>query len=171
MKLQTPIALWLIAAVSRLVPLPENVALVTGAALLAALTAGRWQGVAVAVGGMAAADVFLGIYSGWSLNLLAVAISVWAGASVMGLIVAHRDRLSAAVCGALTTSVCFFLLSNFAVWLSGFYGYTVEGLWTCMVAAIPFFQNTLIGDLSGTLLLVGGYLLLAGRPGARIQAN
>lgn len=50
--------------------------------------------------------------------------------------------------GSLGASVIFFLLSNFGVWMSG-YGYpmTAEGLVACYVAAVPFFQNTLFGDL------------------------
>jgi hypothetical protein len=52
----------------------------------------------------------------------------------------------------------FFAITNFGMWLfSGFYPRTVEGLETCFVAAIPFFQNTLAGDLFYATLLFGGF--------------
>ena len=48
---------------------------------------------------------------------------------------------------ALLASIIFFLITNFSVWLSGYYGLTLTGLWTCYVMAIPFFGNTLLGTL------------------------
>ncbi len=47
------------------------------------------------------------------------------------------------------------------MWLfSGFYPRTVAGLAACYVAAIPFFQNTVAGDLFYAGLLFGGFALL-----------
>ena len=43
------------------------------------------------------------------------------------------------------SSIIFFLLSNFGVWLfSEFYTKDLEGLLQCYVLAIPFFTNTII---------------------------
>jgi hypothetical protein len=61
---------------------------------------------------------------------------------------------------AMASSVLFFLLTNFGMWLfSGFYPLTSAGLIACYVAAIPFFQNTLAGDLVFTGLLFGGFAI------------
>ena len=47
------------------------------------------------------------------------------------------------------------------MWLfSGFYPLTLAGLGACYVAAIPFFQNTVAGDLFYSALLFGGFALL-----------
>lgn len=43
-------------------------------------------------------------------------------------------------------SFSFFLISNFGVWLS-WYPRTFEGLIQCYVLALPFYQNTFLGDL------------------------
>jgi hypothetical protein len=44
------------------------------------------------------------------------------------------------------------------MWLSsGFYPRTLAGLEGCYVAAIPFFQNTVAGDLFYATLLFGGF--------------
>jgi Family of unknown function (DUF6580) len=62
---------------------------------------------------------------------------------------------------ALASSVLFFLLTNFGVWaFESLYPKTLEGLISCYVAAIPFFQNTLQGDLFFTAVLFGGFALL-----------
>jgi hypothetical protein len=58
---------------------------------------------------------------------------------------------------AVASSVLFFAVSNFGTWLtSGMYSHDIAGLEACYVAAIPFFQNTLAGDLFYVTLLFGG---------------
>jgi hypothetical protein len=64
----------------------------------------------------------------------------------------------------LASSVLFFVLTNFGVWaFDALYPKTLEGLMACYVAAIPFFRNTLLGDLSYTVVLFGGFALLERR--------
>jgi hypothetical protein len=52
----------------------------------------------------------------------------------------------------LISSVVFFIISNFGVWLIG-YPKTVSGFVMCYTAAIPFFINTILGDLFYSFLL------------------
>ena len=62
---------------------------------------------------------------------------------------------------ALASSVLFYVVTNFGMWLfSGIYPRTLGGLEACYIAAIPFFQNTVAGDLVYTGLLFGGFALL-----------
>jgi hypothetical protein len=64
---------------------------------------------------------------------------------------------------SLLASTQFFLVTNFAVWLLGdgaLYPRTFAGLAECYVAAIPFFRNTLAGDLLFTGLFFGLYALV-----------
>jgi hypothetical protein len=79
-------------------------------------------------------------------------VVVWAwylGACFIGS--ALRDRVKPLYVGAaaLGSSVSFFVISNFFVWLAGNLGYakTLGGLAACYVAAIPFFQKGLASDL------------------------
>ncbi len=59
---------------------------------------------------------------------------------------------------SLSASVLFFLVTNFFVWYSGtMYPKNAGGLLTCYVSAIPFFWNTLAGDLLYAALLFGGF--------------
>jgi hypothetical protein len=60
----------------------------------------------------------------------------------------------------LASSTAFFLISNFGVWLQGWYGMTLSGLVNTYVLAVPFYKNTLIGDLTGSVILFGMYHLL-----------
>ena len=58
-------------------------------------------------------------------------------------------------------SLLFFVLTNFGVWAgSALYPKTIAGLIECYTLAIPFYQNTLIGDLLCTAVLFGGFELV-----------
>ncbi|MBI1884495.1 MAG: hypothetical protein HYS08_09880, partial [Chlamydiae bacterium] len=47
-----------------------------------------------------------------------------------------------------------------SVWLGGrLYPKTLSGLETCFIAAIPFFRNTLLGDLFYVTILFGAFAL------------
>ena len=55
--------------------------------------------------------------------------------------------------------------------LSDLYPRTMEGLVACYVAAIPFFRNTLVGDLLYAGALFGGFALAERRfPALRRQS-
>ncbi len=62
---------------------------------------------------------------------------------------------------ALTSSIVFFLATNFAVWaFSPMYEKTWPGLVLCYTMAIPFFQNTVAGDLIWSGVIFGIYYAL-----------
>lgn len=63
---------------------------------------------------------------------------------------------------ALALSILFFLITNFGVWAppNNWYPHTLEGLIQSYTLALPFFRNTLIGDLGYTIVLFGGYEIL-----------
>lgn len=61
----------------------------------------------------------------------------------------------------LSSSFLFFLISNFGTWLSGYlYPMTLSGLIFCYFKAIPFYKNTLLGDLFFSGLLFGSVEIL-----------
>ena len=49
--------------------------------------------------------------------------------------------------GPIISSILFFVITNFAVWTSGYYGFDLQGLLMCYTMAIPFFVNTLLSTL------------------------
>ena len=64
-------------------------------------------------------------------------------------------RLSIAT---LSSSIFFFLTTNFAVWLfASWYSPDLTGLIECYVAGLPFFKYTLLGDLGWSGILFGTY--------------
>jgi len=60
----------------------------------------------------------------------------------------------------LSSSLIFFLVTNFAVWaFSPLYAANAAGLIKCYVAGLPFLRNMAEGDLFWGLVLFGGYWL------------
>ena len=81
---------------------------------------------------------------------------------------ALRNKVSApkVLFGALTSAVLFFLITNFATWLTAHPGAgaaCTSTLAACYVAGIPFFKGTLYGTLFWSALLFGGFALLSRR--------
>ena len=59
---------------------------------------------------------------------------------------------------AIVSAVLFYLITNFAFWaFTSWYGKTFSGLILCYTAAIPFFRNTLMGNLFYVPLFFGTY--------------
>jgi len=65
------------------------------------------------------------------------------------------------VAAMMSCSLIFFLVTNFAVWaVSGMYPMTWRGVLQCYVAALPFLDKTVLGDLFWTAVLFGGAWLI-----------
>lgn len=68
---------------------------------------------------------------------------------------------------ALTGSISFFLLSNFAVWAAwNMYPRTFSGLLACYDAGLPFFRRGVVGDLLFTAVMFGTPVLAQAIAGA-----
>lgn len=116
-----------------------------------------WAPIALLIG----SDLFLN-YRVYHLPITWDQTVIWAWYAVpcfLGFLMKDmltKDRLKPAwvVAGALSTSVSFFLVSNFAVWLAGNIPYekSLAGLGNCYVQAIPFFRTGLESDLAFSAL-------------------
>ena len=91
----------------------------------------------------------------------------WLGFTVVGLLgwaLRHKFSGLRLLATSLAGSLLFFLISNFGVWLEGtLYPLTWSGLVECYVAAIPFFRNSLFGDLLYAAAMFGSYRWLSTR--------
>tara|TARA_R110000868_G_scaffold259361_3_gene517190 strand:+ start:21340 stop:21888 length:549 start_codon:yes stop_codon:yes gene_type:complete len=77
---------------------------------------------------------------------------------ITGFFILKKVTLPRALIGSLSASVLFFVISNFGVWLSDpDYPLNFSGLLLCYEMAIPFFQNTVIGDFVYVGVLFGGF--------------
>jgi hypothetical protein len=153
------------AAASRLIPHPPNFAPIGAMALFGgACFASKRMAFLVPLAAMLLSDLAIGLLSGdlsFGLHrLIPVVYGSFALIVCLGFwLRRHRNALPIAGT-ALAGSVLFFVLTNFGVWaLGSWYPKTCDGLVACYVAAIPFFQNTLLGDAVYSTVLFGGLAL------------
>ena len=58
----------------------------------------------------------------------------------------------------VTAGVVFYIISNFGVWMTGsLYPKTIAGLIACYEAGLPFFRNTILGNVFYSFVLFGLY--------------
>jgi hypothetical protein len=154
------VAMVLAAALSRLLPHPPNMASVSAVALFGgAYFTDRRMAFLVPLAALLLSDFVLGFYRHMEVVYLTFAAIVG-----IGLWLRSNRSVPRVAGAAVASSLLFFLTTNFDVWAFGsLYPKTFEGLTACYVAAIPFFWNTLQGDLLFTLLLFGGFSLLERR--------
>ncbi len=91
-------------------------------------------------------DIFFGFHD--------ASLFVWGSIFLISLISQYlANSFITRIIGILTGSVIFFTITNFGVWTSGYYGYSLNGLISCYIAAIPFFNNTLISTVIYALII------------------
>ena len=72
----------------------------------------------------------------------------WGSVFLIGLMAnSFSKTLTSRLSGALIGAVIFFTITNFGVWASGIYGYTMAGLISCYTLAIPFFAYSVISTI------------------------
>jgi hypothetical protein len=76
--------------------------------------------------------------------------------SIIGLWLRKHQSALPIIGASLVSSTLFFLITNAAVWkFQKMYPHTLAGLGQSYTMALPFFRNTLIGDLVFTGLFFG----------------
>jgi len=76
---------------------------------------------------------------------------------VLGTVLKKLNKSQIIIGGALASSLLFFVVTNTGTWMTGsLYPKDFMGLMACYAAAIPFFINTLLGNLVYTALFVFG---------------
>lgn len=159
-----------VVALTRLLPHPPNFTPVLALALFGAgVFADRRVAVLAPLAAMLLTDALIGLHATLPFVYGAVALTSLLG---LGLL---RDRSSPGRVGALAlgSSVLFFVLTNFGVWLvQDLYPHTAAGLWACYLAAIPFFHNTLASTVVYALALFCGLWAAErlGLPGRAVRA-
>lgn len=144
------------AALSRLLPHPPNVTPLAAMALFGgAHFADKRLAFLAPLAALLLSDLILGLHSQMPGVYAGFTLVVCVGFGLRG-----RTRALPVAVAALIGSCVFYLVSNFGWWVTtGAYPKTMAGLGACYVAGIPFFRNSLAGDLFYTALLFGIFAL------------
>lgn len=147
----------ILAALSRIIPHPPNFAPIVAMALFGgAYFNNKSLAFIIPIFAMFISDLIIGLHSGMLIIYL-----TFIGIVAIGFLLRENKSFGKVAGLTIGSSVVFFITTNFGVWMSGLmYPKTIEGLINCYVAAIPFFGNTLAGDLFYAGVLFGGFALL-----------
>lgn len=145
----------LLASATRLIPHPPNFAPISAMALLGgAYFTNKKFAFIVPFIAMFLTDLILGFHNTMWAVYVSFTITVLIGMSL------KKKKVLNIALASISSSVLFFVLTNFAFWATGLmYTTDLKGFTQCYVAAIPFFQNSLIGDLTYTALMFGCFEL------------
>jgi hypothetical protein len=158
------ILLILFAAFSRLIPHPANFAPIAAIALFSAVHLNnRKLAIIIPVAAMLISNFFIGFYAGMEWVYGAFVVIAVVGFWLKGRMENSKGGRKIAYLFGTTviSSIIFFIISNFGVWMTGtLYDMTINGLVQCYIMAIPFYRNSLAGDLFYVVVMFGIYALV-----------
>ena len=133
----TILSMMVLAVITRLLPHPPNVAPITGIALFAGYSFNdKRMAFLLPLVCMFITDIFLGFHMIMPFVYISFMCISYIG-------IGSKKINNGTILGS---SLLFFLVTNLGVWYLG-YPNTLAGLVSCYTLALPFFVNTIIGDL------------------------
>ena len=151
------LALFVLGITARLMPHIPNFAPIVAIALFSGAFLKKKYGIWLTLALYIITDLIIGMHD--------VILFTWSSIILISLIGAglKKKRLPNMIGYTLLSSVLFFVISNFGVWLVGWYPPTLAGLTQCYVNAIPFFRSALLANLIYAVVLFKAYEFLAYR--------
>jgi hypothetical protein len=142
-----------IGVLSRLLPHAPNMTAVGAVAFFSGAKFDSRKAVLATLAIMLISDMCIGFHSlmwaTYGSMILAVFMGRWIG---------QKRGMGRIVGGVFVSSLIFFIITNFTVWATTpLYPKTIDGLITCYVMALPFFRNSIVGDMIFSFLFFFGY--------------
>ncbi len=148
----------LLGAVLRVIPHPGNFAPIAAIALFGGAYLSRKQAMFVPILAMVISDFFIG-FDSWTTRALVYGSFMLT--AVIGMWLKNHKNVYTVTGASLVSSTIFFLVTNLPfVHPVSLYPYTLEGTLASYTNALPFFKNTVMGDLFYTAVFFGMFELV-----------
>lgn len=150
------IAIIIVGILLRLTPHLPNFTPIAAIALFGGVYLRKRYALIAPLAIMMVSDLFIGIHN--------VILFTWAGfalTALLGLWVKQNKSFSRIIGASLISSFIFYIVSNFGVWLMGWYPPTLNGLINCYIMAIPFLRNFTVATVLFVAVFFGAYELIA----------
>lgn len=149
----------LIGAILRFLPHPPNFAPIAAMAIFGGTYLNKKLAFVVPIAAMIASDYFIGFDS---LESRAVVYSCFLLSGLIGLYIRNHKTPASVIGGTLLSSVLFYLVTNLVfLYPPTMYTHDLTGQIQSYINALPFFRNTLAGDLFYVGILFGVYELMS----------
>ena len=158
--LELLIAVLFIAAgvILRILPHAPNFTPIAAIALFGAVYLPKKIALILPIIAMAISDAFIGYYD---FKLIAVVYVSFLLCVVVGFWLKKNKKWYTVLGSSFLTAFIFFFFTNFAVFaFSEWYPKTIFGLVSCFTMALPFFKNTLLGDIFYSGVFFGSFELI-----------
>ena len=146
---KTSIGIFILLASSRFIPHPPNFTNLLALSFYVPLFLGI-SFIPVIIFSFLVTDLYFGFHS--------TLFFTWGSVALIGyLSVYFKGSTAKRFLGVSSAAILFFIVSNFGVWVSGGYGYTMGGLINCYILAIPFFWGTLSSTIIYAIIIEFAY--------------
>jgi len=149
-------SLIIIGILLRFAPHAPNFTPVAAIALFSGAYLNRKYALAVPLLLMVISDIFIGLHDAvfftWGSFILI---------TFLGYRISKHKSAANTIFLSLTSSLLFFIITNFGVWIIGWYPRTFSGLISCYIMALPFLRDFTIATLCYSAVLFGSYELIA----------
>jgi len=152
------LSLIVIGILLRFAPHAPNFTPVAAIALFGAVYLNRKYALIIPLLLMIASDIFIGMHN--------VVFFTWGGfilITLLGFWLKKNKSISRIIASSLASALLFFIVSNFGVWVMGWYPHTLKGLVNCYIMGLPFLRNFTLATLCFVALFFGAYELIARR--------
>jgi len=141
----------ILASVSRIIPHIPNFSPVAAIALFGGVCfSNKKLAFIVPLAIMFLSDVIIGFHNTMIYVYVAFIII-----SAIGIYMQEKRNVRNVLVASLISSILFFLITNFGVWASDPTSIGISGLIETYILGIPFFGNTILGDLFYNAILFG----------------
>ena len=147
-----------LGAFIRVIPHPANFVPIAATALFGGVYLNKKQALILPIAALFLSDIFLG-FDSWVSRLTIYGCYLAIG--LIGLWIRNHKNVFTIVGASLSGSILFYAITNL-VWLypAKMYPHTLAGQLASYSNALPFFRNTLLGDLFYTAAFFGIYELV-----------
>jgi hypothetical protein len=159
----------LFGAILRVVPHAANFTPIGAIALFGGTYLNKKYALAVPLAAMMVSDFFIGFDSVSSRAVVYGSILLGA---LIGLWLRNHKNVYTIAGASIVSSIVFFLITNMPVlYPTAMYPHTLEGALMSYTNALPFFRNSLMGDLFYTSVLFGSYELVMAWKAGKFRLN
>ncbi len=154
-KIVLPLLLVVFGVILRIMPHMANFTPIAAIALFGGIYLRRGYALALPLATVVISDIAIGFDS------LQSRLSVYGSfllVGVIGLAIRNRKNLATIIGGTIVGSIVFYLITNFSYFYPPtMYPHNLYGVIDSYYNALPFFRNTLLGDLFYAGILFGAY--------------
>jgi len=137
---------------ARLIPHIPNVAPLAAVALFSGVYLNRKHGYLIPLGIYIISDLIIGFHNTIFFTWFSIVLIYF-----LGFWLRRRKTVTNTASFTLLSSILFFIVTNFGVWLMGWYPQNLEGLKQCFIYALPFFRLSLIANFAYVAVFFGAY--------------